>query len=82
VLKSVQNRLKEEKRAGKAASASMSQTQDSFPLAGHHPSASQLAPVPAREKNGVTADSWTKSLRLSHTLVDRRLLSALWNGSR
>jgi hypothetical protein len=42
---------------------------------GHHPSASQLAPVPAREKNGVTADSWTKSLRLSHTLVDRRLLS-------
>jgi hypothetical protein len=72
VLKRVQNALK---LTTPAPSIPIPQTQGSVILTGHHPSASQLAPVPAREKNGVTADSWTKSLRLSHTLVDRRLLS-------
>jgi hypothetical protein len=72
VLSRIQNALK---LTTPAPSIPIPQTQGSVILTGHHPSASQLAPVPAREKNGVTADSWTKSLRLSHTLVDRRLLS-------
>jgi hypothetical protein len=70
-LSRIQNALK---RTTSAPSLPISPTPDSFTLAGHHPPASQLAPVPARKGNGVSADSWTKTLCLPHTLNDRRLL--------